>query len=163
MPAGNTIEFSDLATLIIGLLALFAGTYIRQAVPFLKRIDMPNAVIGAMIVALVVLAVQVAFGTEVVFGTTLRDILLLVFFTTIGLSAKLKALRAGGWPLVIVCAVTVLLLVAQNVIGIAIAMSRGADPFYGLLAGSLSFVGGPGTALAWAKEAEAAGLPNAQV
>jgi glutamate:Na+ symporter, ESS family len=163
MPAGNTIEFSDLATLIIGLLALFAGTYIRQAVPFLKRIDMPNAVIGAMIVALVVLAVQVAFGIEVVFGTTLRDILLLVFFTTIGLSAKLKALRAGGWPLVIVCAVTVLLLVAQNVIGIAIAMSRGADPFYGLLAGSLSFVGGPGTALAWAKEAEAAGLPNAQV
>ena len=163
MPAGNTVEFSDLSTLIIGLLALFAGTYIRQAVPFFKRIDMPNAVIGAMIVALIVLAVQVAFGTEVVFGTTLRDILLLVFFTTIGLSAKLKALRAGGWPLVIVCAVTVVLLVAQNMIGIAIALARGADPFYGLLAGSLSFVGGPGTALAWAKEAEAAGLPNAQV
>ena len=56
MPAGNTVEFSDLSTLIIGLIALFAGTYIRQAVPFLKRIDMPNAVIGAMIVALIVLA-----------------------------------------------------------------------------------------------------------
>lgn len=156
------IEFSDLATLIIGLVALFAGTRIRQAVPFLKRIDMPNAVIGAMIVALLVLIAQIAFGTEVTFGTKLRDLLLLVFFTTIGLSAKLKALQAGGWPLVIVCAVTVVLLVVQNLVGIAVATAWNANPFYGLLAGSLSFVGGPGTALAWAKEAEAVGLQNAQ-
>ncbi|TGP24900.1 MULTISPECIES: sodium/glutamate symporter [unclassified Mesorhizobium] len=159
--AADHIEFPELATLIIGLIALLAGTRIRQMVPMLKRIDMPNAVIGAMIVALLVLLVQVMFGTEVAFGTKLRDLLLLVFFTTIGLSAKLKALRAGGRPLVILCAVTVLLLVFQNLAGIAVA-AWGAHPFYGLLAGSLSFVGGPGTALAWAKEAEAVGLQNAQ-
>jgi ESS family glutamate:Na+ symporter len=158
----DPIEFSEVATLIIGLIALFAGTRIRAAIPILKRIDMPDAVIGAMIVALLVLLVQVAFGTEVAFGTKLRDLLLLVFFTTIGLSAKLKALRAGGRPLVILCAVTVLLLVAQNLVGIAVATAWNAHPFYGLLAGSLSFVGGPGTALAWAKEAEAAGLHNTQ-
>jgi ESS family glutamate:Na+ symporter len=39
-----------------------------------------------------------------------------------------------------------------------VALAYGAHPFYGLLAGGLSFVGGPGTALAWAREAEAAGL-----
>jgi ESS family glutamate:Na+ symporter len=160
--AADDIEFSELATLIIGLIALVAGTRIRQMVPVLKRIDMPNAVIGAMIVALLVLLAQVIFGTEVAFATKLRDLLLLVFFTTIGLSAKLNALRAGGRPLVILCAVTVLLLVCQNLVGIGVAAAWGAHPFYGLLAGSLSFVGGPGTALAWAKEAEAVGLQNAQ-
>jgi ESS family glutamate:Na+ symporter len=158
----DPIEFSEIATLIIGLIALFVGTRIRETVSFLKRIDMPNAVIGATIVALVVVLAQVMFGTEIAFGTKLRDLLLLVFFTTIGLSAKLKALRAGGWPLVILCAVTVLLLVAQNLVGIAVATAWNGHPFYGLLAGSLSFVGGPGTALAWAKEAETAGLQNAQ-
>lgn len=61
-------------------------------------------VIGAMVVALLVLFAQVLFETEVAFGTQLRDLLLLVFFTTIGLSAKLKALRAGGRPLVILFA-----------------------------------------------------------
>ncbi|WP_192179764.1 sodium/glutamate symporter [Mesorhizobium amorphae] len=160
--AADHVEFSELATLIIGLIALLAGTRIRQMVPVLKRIDMPNALIGAMIVALLVLLAQVMFATEVAFGTKLRDLLLLVFFTTIGLSAKLKALRAGGRPLIILCAVTVLLLVCQNLVGIGVATAWGAHPFYGLLAGSLSFVGGPGTALAWAKEAEAVGLQNAQ-
>jgi ESS family glutamate:Na+ symporter len=159
---GPQIQFSELITLIIGLIALFAGMRIRQAVPVLRRIDMPNAVIGAMIVAVLVLLAQVLFETEVAFGVQLRDLLLLVFFTTIGLSAKLKALLAGGRPLVILCAVTILLLVAQNLVGVTVATAFGAHPFYGLLAGSLSFVGGPGTALAWAKEAEAAGLQNAQ-
>ena len=101
-------------------------------------------------------------GVEVVFATHLRDVLLLVFFVTIGLSAKLGALRAGGRPLVLLCAVTVLLLVVQNVIGLLVA--RGCSeriPFMGLIAGSISFVGGPGTAMAWAQEARAMGLSRA--
>jgi ESS family glutamate:Na+ symporter len=118
---GHQIGFSELTTLIIGLIALFVGIRIRQAVPILKRIDMPNAVIGAMIVAVLVLLAQVMFETEVTFGTQIRDLLLLVFFTTIGLSAKLKALLAGGRPLVVLCAVTVLLLVAQNLVSITVA------------------------------------------
>jgi ESS family glutamate:Na+ symporter len=100
-------------------------------------------------------------GLSVEFASELRDILLLVFFTTIGLSAKFSALRAGGRPLAILCGVTVLLLITQNLVGIAIALINGAHPFYGLLAGAISFVGGPGTAIAWSEEAAQAGLKNA--
>jgi ESS family glutamate:Na+ symporter len=46
-------------------------------------------------------------------------------------------------------------------VGILVASAAGAHPFYGLLIGSVSFVGGPGTAAAWAKEAQAAGLAHA--
>ena len=40
-------------------------------------------------------------------------------------------------------------------------LAYGAHPFYGLLVGSISFVGGPGTAAAWAKQAQAVGLAAA--
>src|SRR5476651_778487 len=157
------IELGELATLIIGIAALMLGRYIRRSIPFLKRIDVPDAVVGASIVAVLCLLAEVLTGIKITFGAQLRDILLLVFFTTIGLSAKLAALRNGGRPLFILCAVTVLLLVLQNAAGIGVAMAWGAHPAYGLLAGSLSFVGGPGTALAWAKEMSAAGLKNAEL
>jgi ESS family glutamate:Na+ symporter len=77
------------------------------------------------------------------------------------LSAKFSALKAGGRPLVILCVVTVILLVAQNLVGLLVAAIAGAHPFYGVLIGSVSFVGGPGTAAAWAKEAQTMGLTHA--
>src|SRR5476649_48150 len=157
------IELGELATLIIGVAALLLGRYIRRSIPLLKRIDVPDAVVGASIVAVFCLLAEVLAGIKISFGAQLRDILLLVFFTTIGLSAKLAALRNGGRPLFILCAVTVLLLVLQNTAGIGVAMAWGAHPAYGLLAGRLSFVGGPGTALAWAREMSAAGLKNAEL
>ena len=138
------IGIDELATLIIGVLALFVGGWIRQSVPFLRRIDMPNAVVGAMVVAIGVLLLHVFFHIEVAFGSRTKDALLLIFFTTIGLSAKLAALKSGGKPLIILCIVTVVALVAQNLSGAALAAAWGAHPAYGILAGSLSFVGGPG-------------------
>ena len=157
------IQVDELLTLIIGVVALFAGKHIRQTVAFLRRIDMPNAVVGAMVVAVAVLLLQIFFRFDVVFGPRVKDALLLIFFTTIGLSAKLAALKNGGKPLLILCVVTVFALLVQNLSGAALAAAWGAHPAYGVLVGSLSFVGGPGTAMAWAKELQAQGLQNAQV
>jgi ESS family glutamate:Na+ symporter len=114
-----------------------------------------------VLVSLGVAALRAFGGVEVRFASGLADFLLLVFFTTVGLSAKLSALKAGGRPLAILCGVTVVMIVAQNITGVLVALAYGARPFYGLLVGSISFVGGPGTAAAWAKEAQAAGLARA--
>jgi glutamate:Na+ symporter, ESS family len=159
---GALFALSELETLIVGLTALFIASRIRNVVSVLKRAALPDAVLGALFVALFVLLAHLLFATEIKFAGGLKDLLLLVFFTTIGLSARFRLLAAGGWPLMIFCAVIVLLIITQNIIGIGVALAWGAHPFYGLLAGGLSFVGGPGTALAWAKEAEAAGLLAAQ-
>jgi ESS family glutamate:Na+ symporter len=163
METMTRFEIDELTTLLIGVMALFVGRAIRQSVPFLRRIDMPNAVIGAMVVAVGVLLLQLLFDFGVVFGSRVKDALLLIFFTSIGLSAKLAALKSGGKPLIILCVVTVVALVAQNISGAALAAAWGAEPAYGVLVGSLSFVGGPGTAMAWAKELEAQGLRDASV
>jgi len=163
MDGMQRFELDELSTLLVGLIALFAGRSIRQAVPFLRKIDMPNPVVGAMVVAVIVLLLQIFLHFDVAFGARTKDALLLIFFTSIGLSAKLSALRNGGKPLVILCCVTVFALVAQNAFGALLAGAWGAHPAYGVLIGSLSFVGGPGTAMAWAKELEAQGLVHAQV
>ncbi|MGH6942395.1 sodium/glutamate symporter [Hypericibacter sp.] len=161
MPTAVPVTLSELETLIIALVALFAGKAARAGLPWLKRIDIPDAVIGGLATALLALIARLTYDVQFTFGHHLRDLLLLIFFSTVGLSAKLRTLVTGGKPLVILCTVTVVLIVLQNLVGAAVALAWGAHPFYGLLAGGLSFVGGPGTAMAWAKEAEAAGLEAA--
>lgn len=152
---------SDLGTFAIALFALLLAGLVMRAVPALARTNIPAPVIAGVSVALLVGLLHRQAGVSVQFSGALTSFFLLVFFTTVGLSAKFAALRAGGKPLVIVCVVTVLLLIVQNLVGIAVATSFGAHPFYGLLVGSVSFVGGPGTAAAWAKEAQAVGLQHA--
>lgn len=157
----STIPLDDLQTFVISLAALLFVTKLNAWVPWLSRSNVPSPVIAGVLVSVAAAAVRSFFGVEVQFASALTDMLLLVFFTTVGLSAKLSALKAGGKPLAVLCGATVLLIVVQNLAGIGVAKAWGAHPYYGLLIGSISFVGGPGTAAAWAKEATAAGLRGA--
>jgi len=140
------VTFSEIETLIIALIVLFIGKGVRASLPWLQRIDLPDAVVGGLLAAILALVARTAFGIELTFANQLHDLLLLVFFSTVGLSTKLSAILAGGRALIVLCVVTVLLITLQNLLG----------------AGGLSFAGGPGTVLAWAREAEAAGLEMAR-
>lgn len=161
MPA--TYIVPEFITLIIGLTVLIGGEFICSHISLLKRLSIPPPVVGGLVTSLIVSIIEVSAGIKIEFGTQLRDVLILLFFVSLGFTAKLKALRSGGKPLVLICLITILLLVLQNIVGIGVALARGAHPFYGLLAGSVSFVGGPGTALAWASEASTMGLKGAEL
>jgi ESS family glutamate:Na+ symporter len=156
----ETVVLNELHTLIIALIALGVGATIVYRIPGMRRMGLPISVVGGILVALLVALIRSSTGIEVEFANQAREAFLLVFFTTIGLQARISALREGGKALAILCGVVVGLLVVQNLIGIIIAVIRGAHPFYGLLIGSLSFVGGPGTALAWAMEGKTMGLSH---
>ena len=56
---------------------------------------------GGLICSTIVAIVYTSANLEIVFDLQIRDVLLLVFFSTIGLSAKLGTLKAGGKALVI--------------------------------------------------------------
>jgi ESS family glutamate:Na+ symporter len=157
----SDIALSDLESLAVGLAALLIATSIFSRIPLLSRLNVPVPVVAGVMVAIVIAVLHRYGNVSVQFASALTDILLLMFFTTVGLSAKFSALRAGGRPLVILCVVTVILLFVQNLVGLLIARAAGAHPFYGVLVGSVSFVGGPGTAAAWANEAQNYGLANA--
>ncbi len=57
-----------------------------------------------------------ALEIEVRFSLDTRDLLLLYFFTGIGLNAKLDDLVSGGRPFVLLLALTLAYLVIQNLI-----------------------------------------------
>jgi ESS family glutamate:Na+ symporter len=56
----------------------------------------------------------------------------------------------GGKPLVILLVITIAYMVVQNLTGISVAAAFGLATPVGLLGGSVSLIGGHGTAIAWA-------------
>jgi ESS family glutamate:Na+ symporter len=148
-------------TLAFGGLALFAGYGLKRAVPPLARHNIPAAVVGGLVVAAVTSAAQARGTPLVAFDTTLQAPLMIAFFTSIGFGASLGLLRTGG-PLVLVFfAVSSAVAILQNAVGAGLAVALGQPPLVGVLAGSVTLTGGPGTGLAFAPLFEQAGVPAA--
>ncbi len=149
---------SGASVVVIAVVVWFLGSFITLRVAFLRRYSIPVAVTGGLLCSLVIMAIYYVFDITVEFDTELRDLLLLLFFSTIGLSAKLALLKEGGKALAILVAAAAVLLILQNSTGVLLAMAFGVHPGYGLFGGSVSLAGGHGTAIAWGQVAEEAGL-----
>lgn len=156
------INLENLDVLIVAILVLYLGRLVTRKVRFLEHYNIPHAVTGGIICSLVVALLQGGWDIRIRFDLQLRDLFLLFFFSTIGLNAKLSTLAEGGKTLVILTVVAAVLLVLQNTTGVGLALLTGAPPGYGLLAGSISFAGGHGTAIAWGQVAAEAGLKGAE-
>ncbi|MEM1071615.1 MAG: sodium/glutamate symporter [Planctomycetota bacterium] len=154
-------EVAGADIVILAVLVLGLGHAINKRVPILDRANIPIPVTGGILCSLVVLGLSLVFDLALTFDMRLRDLLLLVFFSTIGLGAKLSSLAAGGRALVVLLVLAAAFLVLQDVTGVLLAMAFGAHPGYGLFAGSISFAGGHGTAIAWGEVAAESGLENA--
>ncbi len=161
MGAETHYTVAPIHVLMLSVLVLYVGLYLNRKIRILADNYIPPAITGGLICSAIVAAVYALSDLEISFDMRIRDVLLLVFFSTIGLSAKLRTLAAGGRALALLVAVAAVFLVLQDATGVAIAVLMGAHPGYGLMAGSVSFAGGHGTAIAWGAEAEAAGLAAA--
>ena len=155
-------ELTGVNVIIVSLVVLWFGNLLTNKVAFLKNNNIPVPVTGGLICSGVIAILRASGIVEITFDMELRDTLLLVFFSTIGLGAHFRMLAAGGKALVILLVAATVFLVLQNTTGVGLAMLFGEHPGYGLLAGSVSFAGGHGTAIAWGTEAEKAGLADAQ-
>jgi ESS family glutamate:Na+ symporter len=106
--------------------------------------------------------VYAATGVAVEFDLVARDFLLVYFFTTIGINASFKDLLSGGKPLVVLLVITILYMIVQNLTGVSVAALFNQPTAVGLLGGTVSLIGGHGTAIAWAPRiAENYGVSNA--
>ena len=144
-------ELDSRQTLIVAILVLFLGKKLNKEVKFLREYNIPEPVTGGVIASLVFGFIYFFAETEIIFTLTDRDTLLLIFFTTIGLSSRISTLIEGGKSLLIllVCAVAYLFL--QNFTGIAVTTLTGLNQVIGVIGGSVSLSGGHGTAIAWSE------------
>ncbi|MGF1701261.1 sodium/glutamate symporter [Photobacterium makurazakiensis] len=146
----------------IGIVVLFVGRRLNNVIPVLKEFSIPEPVTGGILFSVLIALVFFITNIEIEFNLIARDVLLVYFFTTIGINASLKDLLRGGMPLVILLAITIGYMIVQNLTGIGVAGLFGLDPTVGLLGGSISLIGGHGTAIAWApRVAEEYGISNA--
>ena len=158
----TTLETPGLLTFTISIVVFFVGAGLNHVIAPLRRWSIPEAVTGGLLAALVTLFAYEAFGLRIIFDLDARDMLLLYFFTGIGLNAKLADLISGGRPLLILLGLMVAFLVIQNLVSAGSAALLGLPAGITPLLGSASLIGGHGTTIAWAPViAERFGLSNA--
>jgi ESS family glutamate:Na+ symporter len=154
-------EFTGRQIVVLAILVLYLGEFITHRVALLRKNNIPASVTGGLICSSVVALLAGVGVVKLTFNLELRNLLLLIFFSTIGLNAKLRALAKGGKALVMLVIACAVLLILQNAVGVSVATAFGRHPFKGLFGGSISLAGGHGTAIAWGEIAEKDGIPGA--
>ena len=158
----TNVEASGLLTFTISIVVFFVGSGLNRFIPPLRRWNIPEAVTGGLLAAIVTLLAYRVFGLAITFNLGARDMLLLYFFTGIGLNARLSDLFTGGRPFLVLLALTVGYLLIQNLIAAGSVAVLGLPKGITVLLGSASLMGGHGTTIAWAPLIESRfGLANA--
>lgn len=143
------MQINALTTFNLAILVLFLGKYLNSKIRPLRQFNIPEPVSAGLLVCLLTWGIFVFLGKAISFDLAARDILLVYFFAGIGLNSDLRSLLAGGLPLLILVAATVVFMFLQNFVGIGMATVFGLDQVIGILGGTTSLIGGHGTAIAW--------------
>ncbi len=150
------------AAQVLGLacLGVWIGGWLKRRLPLLDRLNIPVSIAGGMVYALAALALHGRY-LNLEADVVLRDLLMIAFMTTIGLSARLDLIRKGGAGVAKMLAIASFGAVLQNLLGMALARGLGIDARLGILSGSVALCGGPATALAFGGTFEKMGVTGA--
>lgn len=157
----DVLTVPDFITFTLGMIVYFIGAALTKRVRVLRDFNIPEPVTGGLAAALIIWAFVIFTERAVVFELEARDQLLVIFFTTIGLNARVSDLVRGGRPLAILLALTIIFMVLQNVVALAGVSLFGMPPAASVLVGSAALIGGHGTAIAWGPEIAALGVEGA--
>ena len=145
----------------VGALALVTGMFLTRKIAWLQKFCIPSPVSGGILFSVITLLIYSFLGIEVNFDSTLKDIFMLVFFTSVGFQSNLKVMKRGGKALVMMLVLLVTIIVIQNLTPLAITKLMDINPLIGMAAGSISMAGGHGTAGGFSSVLEGMGLTGA--
>lgn len=143
------VEVPAFIAVTLGIVVYFLGAFLNRKVAFFRDFNIPEPVSGGIAVALATWGLYAWAGRQIVFDLSVRDYLLVVFFSTIGLNARVADLLRGGRLLVVLLGLTLSFMVLQNLVGLAGVMVFDLPTPVAVLLGSASLIGGHGTAIAW--------------
>lgn len=145
------MSLNPLLSLLAASLLLLIGAAVNRRIDFLSRYNIPDPITGGLLFAILAALAASGFGLQLEIDQTLKPTLLLMFFAGIGMCADLRQLRRGGKALALFLMVLFPYILVQNFVGIATAMALDLHPIFGLVAGSITLVGGHGTGAAYAE------------
>jgi len=143
------MELDSRQTIIVAILVLFLGKFLNKRINILRRYNIPEPVTGGLLASLFFGLIFFVFDFDIKFSTHYRDILLIIFFTAIGLSTEFRSIIKGGKTLLIITVFAIVYIFIQNSIGIAIAQLFHFDQGLGMLVGSIPLQGGHGNVVSF--------------
>ncbi|MEO8028671.1 MAG: sodium/glutamate symporter [Bryobacteraceae bacterium] len=154
------VKLTAVHVLALGCFGVAMGEWLRRRIPILERWLIPAPICGGMVYALIAYALRdrwVNFEID----TVLRDLLMIVFFTTVGLGARWTLVKLGGIQVLLLLALSTAGAVLQSILGIALAKAFGINPLVGVMSSAVALAGGPATSLAFGSTFEKLGVPGA--
>ena len=164
MPVAGAIPQLNLdliQTLAIAGLIFLTGMVLKRKIPFLERLNIPSAVLGGLLFAAVNLILNDRF-LNIKVDTSMQSLSMMLFFTSIGTNASVGLLKKGGKQVITFLVLSSAFCILQNLVGIGVATLFGVPKLFGVMAGSVTLVGGPATGLAFAPLFEEMGLKGAE-
>lgn len=153
-----TISLNVYYTIALAIVVLMVGEAIKKRVYTLRKFCIPTPVVGGVLFALLITALNMSGVCELTLDSSFNNFFSLLFYAGIGYTASWKLLRKGGPQVILFLALSSVLVVCQNGLGVLVCKVMGIDPLVGLACGSIPMVGGNGTAAAWGPVLERAGL-----
>lgn len=157
----NQISLDMYQTLGMAVAVLFLGAFLKKRIKFLETFCIPSPVVGGLIFAIVSCILYATGILEISFDETLKNVCMVIFFTSVGFQANLKVLKSGGLSLVVFLVCVIVLIISQNLVSVGLAKLVGVSPLIGLSTGSIPMVGGHGTAGAFGPVLEDLGISGA--
>lgn len=155
------ISLNLFETMALAALVFYIGKYLREKVKVLSKYCIPAPVIGGILFSIVVFILKLTTSITITIDTTLQNLFMTTFFASIGFTASFRMLKSGGIKVVMFLGIAILLVVSQDILGAALAKVFGLNPLLGLCTGSISMVGGHGTAGAFGPMLEEMGVTGA--
>lgn len=128
----NQISLDMYQTLGMAVAVLFLGAFLKKRIKFLETFCIPSPVVGGLIFAIVSCILYATGILEISFDETLKNVCMVIFFTSVGFQANLKVLKSGGLSLVVFLVCVIVLIISQNLVSVGLAKLVGVSPLIGL-------------------------------
>jgi len=158
----KVLKFDIFTTLMLAVLAIYFGDFLRKIFPILKKYCLPASVVGGTVFALISLLlfkmgiVQLDFDYKAI-----NQLFYCIFFAASGAAASMALLKKGGKLVLIFAVLAAVLATFQNGIALVIGKFMDIDPLISMMTGSIPMTGGHGNAASFAPIAVEAGAPAA--
>ena len=140
------IQLDMYQTLAVAVLVLMLVSFLRRRISFLEKFCIPAPVIGGLLFAIMTCIGHVSGIADFSFDDTLREVCMVFFFTSVGFQANLKVLKSGGKSMAVFLSLVIVLIITQNLVAVGLSEVLHINPLIGMCTGSISMVGGHGTA-----------------
>lgn len=148
-------------TMALVSIIFYLGKYLRNRFSLLTKYCIPPSVVGGFVFALLILLFNQTGIATINLDTTLQNLFMTAFFTSVGFTASFKILKQGGYKVILFLGLAILLVIFQNLAGVGLATLFNLNPLMGLCTGSIPMVGGHGTAGSFGPILENLGIDSA--